>query len=293
MNETLGSLMQAALPAMIVARGSDDSQPPMGLGEPFALMGGDRLHAGGIPFLFGHEWQPSLRNVVIEACEAALEAQRVWFRMPPCVLVAEPGVGRTHAARCLAHAMNVPHVILNLADPVVANSLSRPGIFREALAVSPIVAMMAAKRIANPVVSVVGVGVHPDADAVLADMIDPETSHAWHEHEFALDVDLGEVSWLVQVDEGYDLPAPIEKHLTLVPLEHDPAREQEVVLSVALEVLRDLGLSPSDPVLEITKLFTERSRFALNVSDLYAQLWDYFVEQKYQHALAAHGLRGR
>lgn len=291
MNDTLHSLMQPATPAMIVARGSDGSEPPMGLGHPFALMGGDRLREGGIPFLFGHEWQPDLRTVVIEACQAAIEAQRFWFRTPPCALVAEPGAGRTHAARCLARAANVPHVILNLSDPVVANSLSHPEAFGEALPVSPIVTTMAAKRIANPVVSVIGVGVHPDADAVLADMIDPATSHAWHEHELDVDVDLGEVSWLIQVNDGDDLPAPLSRHLSPVYLEYDDDRQPEVVLSVALEVLRDLGLSPTDPALEIADLFQCNRRYITPVSDLYPELQTYFVEKKYQHAMAAHNLR--
>ena len=39
-----------ATPAIIVGHSATADVPPLGLGEPFALLGGDRLGSSGIPF---------------------------------------------------------------------------------------------------------------------------------------------------------------------------------------------------------------------------------------------------
>ena len=168
---------QPATPAMIVGHSTGASVPPLGLGEPFALRGGDQLGPGGITFELGHDWQVDLCDTVAGACEGLLAAERPWFRLPPTALVGK-GTGRTHAGRSLARAVGVPHIILNLSDPVIAMNVAGSGEINEALWVSPIVTAMAATRCANPVVSVVGAEHNADAAMALVTMIDPALGRA-------------------------------------------------------------------------------------------------------------------
>ena len=135
---------EPAIPAMVVGRSFDGSPPPLGLGEPFALLGGDRLGPDGIPFQVMHEHQPGFLRWVTQSCQASLAAERPWFRGRPVVLTGEQGVGRTHAARWLARVAGPPHVVLNLTDPVIAANVTASGRVNEALWASPITVAMAA-----------------------------------------------------------------------------------------------------------------------------------------------------
>jgi hypothetical protein len=239
---------QQARPAMIVGHTLSQAMPPLGLGEPFALLGGDRLGPAGIPFTLGHEWQPRFLDAVCDACTNLLLAERPWFRMPPALLVGPNGAGRTHAARALAKAAGVAHVILNLSDPVIAANVSASSEVSEALWVTPIVTGMAATRIANPVVSVIGADRDLNAAVALASMIDPVSGRAWHEDRIGTTVDLGEVTWLVQANAPADLPEPLREQLTVIAMERTFCRlESQVLLSLLCEVLNDLNIEPSDP----------------------------------------------
>lgn len=250
MTADLASVFQPATPAMIVGHSTMDGVPPLGLAEPFALLGGDRLGPAGIPFLVGHEWQPVFLHAVRTTCDDLLTASRPWFRMAPALLAGPAGAGRSHAARSLARAAGVQHIFLNLSDPVIGASISGSTDMSEALCVSPVVMAIAASRCANPVVSVIGADVNADAAVALASMIDPVLGRAWLEERIGIVVDLGEVTWLVQAEAPERLPAPLAEKLSVIPMQAVPVSEHsEIMVSLLAEVLRDLGISPSDPAI--------------------------------------------
>lgn len=248
MTADLASVFQPATPAMIVGHSVSDGVPPLGLGEPFALLGGDRLGPAGIPFLVGHEWQPDFLHAVRTTCDDLLAAGRPWFRMAPALLSGPAGAGRSHAARSLARAAGVQHIFLDLSDPVIAASISGSTDMSEALWVSPIVTAVAATRCANPVVSVIGADVNADAAVALAAMVDPVLGRAWMEERIGTVVDLGEVTWLIQADAPELLPAPLADKLTTIPMQKVPIHERsEIMVSLFAEVLADLDIPPADP----------------------------------------------
>ncbi|WBH15821.1 P-loop NTPase family protein [Sphingomonas radiodurans] len=248
MTADLASVFQPATPAMIIGHSVSDGVPPLGLSEPFALLGGDRLGPAGIPFLVGHEWQPAFLHSVRTACDDLVAAGRPWFRMAPALLAGPAGAGRSHAARSLARAAGVLHIFLNLSDPVIGASISGSTDMSEALWVSPIVTAMAATRCANPVVSVIGADVNADAAVALASMVDPVLGRAWMEERIGTVVDLGEVTWLIQADAPERLPAPLADKLATIPIQSVPLHERsEIMVSLLAEVLADLDISPADP----------------------------------------------
>lgn len=263
----------AALPGMVVGRTLDGSTPPLGLGEPFALLGGDRLGPDGIPLRIMHDHQPTFRRWVTETCRASLEAERPWFRGRP-LLLSGTGTGRTHAARWLAHVVGVPHGVVNLSDPVIALNVAASGRVNEALWATPTTVAMAATRCANPVVTVVGADqAGDDVLAGLASMIDPEGGRTWSEDQLGVLVDLGEVTWIIQCDRPGALPAGIRDHATAVTLQH-PRRttESTLVLSVMLEAMADLGIDPADRRFGWRRLRPRLQRHHGSVGQLYAEM---------------------
>ena len=261
MNADIAAVFQPAVPAMIVGHSTIDAVPPLGLGEPFALLGGDRLGPAGIPFTVGHEWQPTFLSAVAGSCEDLLAAERPWFRMPPSVLTGRPGAGRTHTARALARAAGVPHIILNLSDPVIGASMAASSEISEALWVSPVVTAMAATRCANPIVSVIGASTNADAALAVASMVDPVLGRAWAEDRIGTIVDLGEVTWLVQADAVEDLAAPLVEKLLVIAMETDAVHaHSSAFVSLLAEVLHDLKIAPLNPAVswdDIVRRVTE------------------------------------
>lgn len=243
---TTVSAFQPATPAMVVGHGNGDEPLPLELGEPFALLGGDRLGPDGIAFMVMHEHQPDYLAWVRARCAAMLAAERPWFNGGTLILAGAPGAGRTHAARWLARVVGVPHAVLNLTDPVIAANIAASNEISEALGASPVTVAMATSRCANPMVTVVGADrVSDDVLAGLAAMIDPERCRRWREDRLGIDVDLGEVGWILQRDSSRAIPswvAPDAKAVTLRPM--PSGTDHVLALSICLEAMADLGIDP-------------------------------------------------
>ncbi|WP_242154038.1 hypothetical protein [Sphingomonas sp. BAUL-RG-20F-R05-02] len=237
---------QPATPAMIVGHAGPGEPLPLELGEPFALLGGDRLGPEGIPFLVMHEHQPDFLRWVRECCAAMLAAERPWFGGGRLVIGGAAGAGRTHAARWLARVVGVPHGVLNLTDPVIAANVAASGEISEALGASPVTVAMATARCANPIVTVVGADqVGDDVLAGLNAMIDPERCRRWREDRLGVDVDLGEVTWILQSHGARAIPSWVAPGAAEVTLQASPSRKNTVLaLSICLEAMGDLGIDP-------------------------------------------------
>ncbi len=256
------SAFTPAIPAMIVGHGHDDAALPLGLGEPFALLGGDKLGPDGIPFRVMHEHQPKFLAWVTESCSACLAAERPWFRGAPVWLTGPSGAGRTHAARWLARVAGAaarhsqPH---RSGDRRQRRGL---GTGRRGAMASPVTVAMTATRCANPVVTVLGADqVSDDVIAGLAWMMDPEGGVAWREDQLGVSVDLGEITWVLQGERMRVIPAMLEERLTSVSL-MSPASSVDSVfgLSVMLEAMGDLGVDLSDPAFAWDPFWTQLPR---------------------------------
>ena len=237
---------QPATPAMIVGHGSGDEPLPLELGEPVALLGGDRLGPDGIPFLVMHEHQAEFLDWVRARCGAMLAAERPWFGGSTLILGGVPGAGRTHAARWLARVAGVPHAVVNLADPIIAANLAASGEVGEAIGASPVTIAMATARCANPIVTVLGADrVGDDVLAGLHAMIDPARCRRWREDRLGIDVDLGEVTWVLQRDLQRSVPSRVAPDADAVALRPIPGGTDHVLaLSICLEAMGDLGIDP-------------------------------------------------
>lgn len=243
---------KTARPAMIVGRAFNDEPAPLGLSEPFALIGGDRLGPEGIAFELLHQHQPAFQRWVTSSCQALIAAERPWFRGSPVLVTGPEGAGRTHAARRLARVVGVPHFVLNLTDPVIAANVASSGQVTEALWGLPMTVAMAARRCANPIGTVIGIDkVGDDIAAGFVTMVDPATCHAWSEDRLQTYMDFGEVTWAIQCDDLTRVPPSLRALAGHVGFAEFPAGvETTAALSILLEVLDDLGLDYADPLFD-------------------------------------------
>jgi hypothetical protein len=265
-----------ATPATIVGRAFDGGPAPLSLSEPFALHGGDRLSPDGIVFDLMHEHQPAFLRWVTSTCQALIAAERPWFRGAPVLVTGPEGAGRTHAARRLARVAGLPHIILNLTDPLIAASVASSGEVSEALWASPVTVAMAAKRCANPVVSVIGIDkVGDDIAAGLVAMIDPATGRAWEEDRLQTLVDFGEVTWIVQCEDLTRVPPALRAQAAHVAFAPFPDNiETTAALSILLEVLDDLGFDEADPAFDWPKVTRRLGTSHDGAKSLYAAMAD-------------------
>jgi hypothetical protein len=265
---------RTATPAMIVGRAFNDEPAPLGLSEPFALRGGDRLGRDGIAFELMHEHQPAFHRWVTTSCQALIAAERPWFRGPPILATGPEGAGRTHAARRLARVAGVPHVILNPTDPVIAANIASSGQVSEALWATPITVAMAATRCANPVVSVIGIDkIGDDIASGLVSMIDPATGRSWSEDKLQVEMDFSEVTWIVQCDDVRRVPPALRAQAAHIGFAEFPrGLETTAALSILLEVLDDLGFDEADPAFEWTNVARVLGGYHRSAKQLYAEM---------------------
>src|SRR5690606_28278480 len=153
----LPALRSAGAAAMLVAEGFTAAGPRLGLGLPLSLRGGDDEALVSLSVELGFAWQHELRRV-IEAAIARTKSERTpCLKLPPLLLLGEPGVGRTHVARRIAHLASLPHVSLDLSDPAGVQQLWPQVCGPDLLLPSLPVLAMALGGCANPIVSVVGI----------------------------------------------------------------------------------------------------------------------------------------
>lgn len=274
---------EAATPAMIVGRTFDGSIPPLGLGEPFALLGRDRLGPSGIAFDIMHDHQPQFIDWIARACRTQLEADRPWFRAPPIALTGPAGAGRTHAARCLAATFGAPHAVINLTDPLIAANIAASRGVAENLWAFPSTVSMAATRCANPVITVIGADrVEADVASGLAALIDPGAGQCLMEDRLGISVDLSQVTWVLQCDEPGKIRSAISKGIPVVTLSRPPDGIDTVLaLSIFREAMEDCRMEMADPTYSWGRIRSMLpDRHFMHAKSLYADMVNAITQLK-------------
>ena len=225
---------------MVMAEAFTARAPGLGLGCPLPLRGGEPEALCRLALELGLGWQRQLRSFIDQAIVQARDDRSPWFRLPPLLLMGEAGVGRTHAARRIAHAAGVPHVRVDLADLAGFEQLRPRACGPDLVLPSLPVLAIAIGGCANPVVSVEGIeALNPSDQRELASMIDPGSAAQWIDHATGSRVDLRQVSWMLRCDE----PALISPMLLdlLQPVAMIWPDEDELPLHMA-EVLAEAAI---------------------------------------------------
>lgn len=257
----------SAAAAMTVAQGFTAREPRLGLGMPLALRGGEPDALRRLAVELGLGWQPQLRSMVDQAINQARDKCSPWFKLPPLLLTGERGVGRTHAARRIAHAAGVPHAYLDLTDPAGIEQLRPRGCGPDLMLPSLPVLTMAISGCANPIISVVGC---EDLDRAsvqdFAAMIDPATAGRFVDHATGCVVDLRQVSWIAQCRDPREISAALSGLFVAVEMrwpgdESLPLHVAEVLAEAAIDtaVIDQVGDQVADALAHLSRMCRRRS----------------------------------
>jgi len=218
----------------VVGTSHSSAAMAMGLEAPTQLRGGPKVAARLRCADFG--WQPDVPALL---AHAAKTAERGAVAFGAILLEGEPGAGRTHLARRLAHIAGVPHVTIDLPGGGLEQLAQRRRGPDFVLPTAPVLAI-AACRAANPIISLLGVDeLREDAQELLVRMIDPATSSRWPDPAAGGTVDLSHVSWFIQ-SHLPDRIAPRLAHL-LRPVRMFWPTDDAVALH-AIEVLAEAAI---------------------------------------------------
>lgn len=231
-----------SVPAMEVSKCFSARGAALGFDGPFDLLGGDRLGSDGVAFRLAMDWHPGLMRHVAAVCGDQRVQGRSWFRMPPTLLAGPDGVGRTHIGRRIATEAGLPHVTLDLHDARLVRREASPDVPEP---VPPLVAM-AMTRCANPVVSVINADTAPPpALALVTRLVDPALNRRIVVDALSTQLDLGQVTWLIQSSAPDRLPDRLCDRLVRIDLQVPDGEAIEfMTIDVLAEVVSDLGLRP-------------------------------------------------
>jgi len=229
---------------LVVAEGFTSTGPRLGLDLPVDLRGGDEEALTRLAAELGFAWQHELRRVIEAAITRTKDEHTPWLKLPPLLILGEPGVGRTHVARRIAHLASLPHVTLDFSDPAGVEQLWPQVCGPDLLLPSLPVLAMAVGRCANPVVSVAGIEcLEVATQQRFAAFIEPGSAARHVDYAAAGTLDLTQVNWMVQCS---DVSAIAPKLLQLLrPIELHRPDVQALplhVVEVLAEAAIDLGL---------------------------------------------------
>jgi hypothetical protein len=270
-----------ASPCAIVARGYSSRPMLLGLDRPLDLKGGDRLEPTGLPMQLRLNWLPEVTSLVAAACRDQSVQGTPWFQMRPTALSGRRGLGRTHICRTVARAAGVPFVKLDVSSASDATWSSYGMEGPDIPMPSRVVLAMASSGCANPLVLVTGVD-HAASKMVenVASMIASQSSARWADEALEAVIDLSNISWIVQTEDGDNLPPSFPADLEVVEMAK-PDRYGAALLGLSLfnEVIADLQLSRGglEPVLGFIVDYVRSHSFP-SVMELHRIVVDAVVE---------------
>ncbi len=180
---------------------------------------------------------PSFGGVVDLFCrEARASIQtKAPMRFTPILLVGPPGIGKTHTARQLARALDVPFasISMNLCDDVgeiVGHSLSwraaRQGIVSRTLA---------NEQLASPLIMVDEIeksmrwGQHERPTDIWLSLFERENAMAFMDAFLGLRMRADWIIWVCTANSLDELPAPLLDRMLVVPVQAPDAHERRAV----------------------------------------------------------------
>ncbi len=226
--------------SVLVAQNFASGMPPLGLGVPLPLRGGDPGARERLTTDLGFGWQAELRGVLDRAADLAAIAGKDWLSLPALLLCGPEGVGRTHVARRIAELAGVPHVSVTVGGPFGIEQLRPIGCGPDLRLPSAPVLAIAVSQCANPIVTISGTDMlDAGGQDELARMLDPATAERWVDYSCRATVDLRHVNWMIQ---SHDPSALAPSLLRLVePVWLRPPEGCDVLLHL-VEVLAEAAI---------------------------------------------------
>lgn len=171
----------------------------------------------------------------VRRCVAAASMGHGPPRIPPILLVGEPGIGKSHFARELAHAMNVPFVWQPMDGGVTAAAFVGTDKHWNEAAPGLLFTQICQGDAANPVVVLdeldkVGRPYYQDPIGPLHTLLEPTTAVGVRDLAVDIEFNASYVTWIATANRMRSIPGPILSRFTIfeVPM---PGAEQALVIA--------------------------------------------------------------
>ena len=218
-----------------------------------------------------YPWMAPATEIVWHALRQSVREGWPGVRLPPLLLDGPPGIGKSTWARHLATALRVPPLVIEATTENA--SFGVLGCQRGWATAGPgrLLQLILQERVGNPIIvidelekagRVTGTnGGAYDLCGGLLPLLEPMTASRWTCPYFQVPFDLGQVSWVMTVNDARHLPAPLMSRCPPIRLPHLTTRDltgfarrqgarrrlSEVGIEVIVEAI-EASADPAQPI---------------------------------------------
>jgi ATP-dependent Lon protease len=183
------------------------------------------------------------------------------FNVMPVLLLGDPGVGKTHFGKRLASSLATEFEFISMNALSAGFIITGSSSSWKGAKCGKVAERLVRGRFANPVVMLDEVekatgSTQSDPMAALYQLLEPETSRAFHDEFIDLDLDASQVFWVLTANSIEGIPAPLLSRMAVYEIP-SPTTEQAAGIAqrIYIGLLRELKLKNldadlSDPVLD-------------------------------------------
>lgn len=206
---------------------------------------------------------PNFKEVIddLKKYVALAVSGREPVQFAPLLLLGEPGIGKTHFAKCLAKAIGTGYEFVSMSSLTAGWILSGASSQWHNAKPGKVAAALVSGDYANPVmlldeVDKAGGDSRYDPLGALYGLLEPETSRAFRDEFVDVDIDASHVLWVSTANEEDRLPEPILSRMNVYDIQRpdaDASRRIANRLYAATIAEHDWGFDPEPPedVLEV------------------------------------------
>lgn len=235
------------------SNGSGGSLPTLAkLCEEKLLVKAQETHVEAVAAL--HDKLPNF-SPVIDYLQRKLQAQHLCgnpIRMPPILLVGDPGVGKSYFCRKLAEALDMPFEFIGVAGS--SQELHITGLSKNWGTAGPsrFAEILAGARIANPLIMIDEIDKASDikVENALLQVFEPETAARWVDQYVEVPIDLSRVLFIATANDETQLSPVLRSRFEVFDIQRP---EDSALAAVFSSIYADEKLQ-----FQTAELFSER-----------------------------------